>query len=76
MIEDLKNEIGIMKMISHPNVVELIEVLASKTKIYIVLELIEGGELWEQISSIFSNYIEYLNRNQSLNWWRKNEKIL
>jgi len=37
-------------MIDHPNIVKLIEVLASKTKIYLVLEYIEGGELWNKIS--------------------------
>lgn len=36
-------------MIDHPNIVRLIEVLASKTKIYLVLEWIKGGELFEII---------------------------
>ena len=34
-------------MIDHPNVVKLIEVLATKSKIYIVLELVSGGELYD-----------------------------
>jgi len=36
-------------MIEHPNVVRLVEVLASKSKIYLVLEYISGGELFEKI---------------------------
>lgn len=34
-------------MIDHPNVVKLIEVLATNSKIYIVLELVSGGELFD-----------------------------
>ena len=49
-------------MIDHPNIVKLIEVLASKTKIYLVLEYIEGGELWNKISNI-SNFLSVNNRN-------------
>ena len=45
----IKKEISIMKMVKHPNVVELVEVLASKTKIFIVLELVSGGELFDEI---------------------------
>ncbi len=36
-------------MIDHPNVVKLIEVLASNTKIYLVLELVNGGDLFDKI---------------------------
>ncbi len=36
-------------MIKHPNIVKLKEVLASKSKIYLVLELIKGGDLFEVI---------------------------
>ena len=45
----IKKEIQIMKSIQHPNVVRMIEVLASRTKIFIVLELVTGGELFEKI---------------------------
>ncbi len=43
-----------MKLIKHPNVVQMYEVLASKTKIFIVLELVRGGELFDQIGSLLS----------------------
>ncbi|KAL2575486.1 hypothetical protein GLYMA_16G020200v4 [Glycine max] len=50
MMEQLKKEISAMKMINHPNVVKIYEVMASKTKIYIVLELVNGGELFNKIA--------------------------
>ncbi|XP_010522895.1 PREDICTED: CBL-interacting serine/threonine-protein kinase 9 [Tarenaya hassleriana] len=50
MVEQIKREISTMKLIKHPNVVEIIEVMASKTKIYIVLEFVNGGELFDKIA--------------------------
>lgn len=50
MVEQIKREISTMKLIKHPNVLKLIEVMASKTKIYIVLELVNGGELFDKIA--------------------------
>ncbi|XP_027344448.1 CBL-interacting serine/threonine-protein kinase 3-like [Abrus precatorius] len=38
-----------MKLIKHPNVVQLYEVMGSKTKIYIILEYAIGGELFDKI---------------------------
>ncbi|KAL5559907.1 hypothetical protein UlMin_036118 [Ulmus minor] len=49
MVEQIKREISIMKLVRHPYVVRLYEVLASKTKIYIILEFITGGELFDKI---------------------------
>jgi len=49
MGEQIKKEISIMKVVKHHNVVGLKEVLASRTKIFIVLELITGGELFDKI---------------------------
>ncbi|PQQ21734.1 CBL-interacting serine/threonine-protein kinase 9 isoform X1 [Prunus yedoensis var. nudiflora] len=43
MVEHIKREISTMKLIKHPNVTQMFEVMASKTRIYIVLEFIEGG---------------------------------
>ncbi|XP_051134093.1 CBL-interacting serine/threonine-protein kinase 3-like isoform X1 [Andrographis paniculata] len=49
MAEQIKREISTMKLIKHPNVVRIYEVLASKTKIFIVLEFVTGGELFDKI---------------------------
>ncbi|KAJ6954723.1 CBL-interacting serine/threonine-protein kinase [Populus alba x Populus x berolinensis] len=49
MVDQIKREISIMKLVRHPHVVRLHEVLASRTKIYIILEFITGGELFDKI---------------------------
>ncbi|XP_044501166.1 CBL-interacting serine/threonine-protein kinase 9-like isoform X2 [Mangifera indica] len=51
MVEQIKREISTMKLIKHPNVIKIIEVMASKTKIFIVLELVHGGELFDKIAN-------------------------
>ncbi|KAJ1440059.1 Serine/threonine-protein kinase, active site [Sesbania bispinosa] len=50
MIGQIKREISTMKLIRHPNVIRMYEVMASKTKIYIVLEFVTGGELFDKIA--------------------------
>ncbi|CAI0469851.1 unnamed protein product [Linum tenue] len=50
MVEQLKREISTMKLIKHPNVVKIFEVMASRSKIYIVLEFVDGGELFDKIA--------------------------
>ncbi|XP_042388027.1 CBL-interacting serine/threonine-protein kinase 1-like isoform X1 [Zingiber officinale] len=49
--DQIKREIATLKLLRHPNVVRLFEVLASKTKIYMVLEYETGGELFDRIES-------------------------
>nr|KAJ0199944.1 hypothetical protein LSAT_V11C600328670 [Lactuca sativa] len=48
--EEIKREISIMKIVRHPNIVRLHEVLSSHTKIYIILEFVIGGELFDRIN--------------------------
>jgi 5'-AMP-activated protein kinase catalytic alpha subunit len=50
MIDQIKREISVMRIIKHPNVVQLYEVMASKTKIYFVIEYIKGGELFNKVA--------------------------
>ncbi|KAK4777925.1 hypothetical protein SAY87_018112 [Trapa incisa] len=50
MMDQIKREISVMKMVEHPNIVELHEVMASKSKIYFAMELVRGGELFSKIS--------------------------
>ncbi|XP_059462395.1 CBL-interacting protein kinase 2-like [Corylus avellana] len=50
MIEQIKREISVMRLVRHPNVVELYEVMASKTKIYFVMEYAKGGELFAKVA--------------------------
>lgn len=49
--DQIKREISTLKLLKHPNVVRLYEVLASKTKIFMVLEFVNGGELFDKIAS-------------------------
>lgn len=43
-------EVSVMRRLSHPNIVKLHEVMATKSKIYMVMEHAKGGELFTQIS--------------------------
>ena len=52
MAAQIKKEIAIMKSIDHPNVVAIKEVFATSSKIFLVIEYLEGGEL-----------LDYLNKN-------------
>jgi serine/threonine protein kinase len=47
----LQREIDIMKKLNHQNIIQLIEVFDEPEHIYLVLELITGGELFDQIVS-------------------------
>ncbi|KAK7294840.1 hypothetical protein RJT34_17737 [Clitoria ternatea] len=49
MISQIKREISVMRIVRHPHVVELYEVMASKTKIYFVMEYAKGGELFNKV---------------------------
>ncbi|XVF41182.1 hypothetical protein PTKIN_Ptkin01aG0259600 [Pterospermum kingtungense] len=50
MIDQTKREISVMGLVKHPNVLELYEVIASKSKIYFVMEYAKGGELFNKVS--------------------------
>ncbi|KAG8639105.1 hypothetical protein MANES_14G101501v8 [Manihot esculenta] len=45
MMEQIKREISVMRLVPHPNIIELKEVLAIKSKIFFVMEYVRGGEL-------------------------------
>ncbi|PPR98170.1 hypothetical protein GOBAR_AA22492 [Gossypium barbadense] len=49
MMEQIQREISVMNMVKHPNIVELHEVMASKSKIYFAMELVRGGELFSKV---------------------------
>ncbi|MBA0795869.1 hypothetical protein Gohar_006700 [Gossypium harknessii] len=46
----VQSEIRTMKLLHHPNVVRIHEVIGSKTKIYIIMEYISGGQLSDKLS--------------------------
>ena len=45
-LDELRNEIDILKSMDHPNIVKAHEVYDYKKQIYIVLELCDGGDLY------------------------------
>jgi len=49
MTMQVRREIAIMKALKHKNIVNMHEVLSSKTKLYIVMDLVSGGELFDKI---------------------------
>ncbi|KAF8095306.1 hypothetical protein N665_0337s0014 [Sinapis alba] len=50
LANNIKREISIMRRLSHPNIVNLHEVMATKTKIFFAMEFVKGGELFNKIS--------------------------
>ncbi|KAL8258842.1 hypothetical protein R6Q59_026795 [Mikania micrantha] len=50
LISNVKREIDIMRRLRHPNIVKLYEVMATKTKIYFVMEFVKGGELFAKVA--------------------------
>lgn len=50
LMEQIKREISIMRLVRHPNIVELEEVMATKGKIYFVMEYVKGGELFAKVA--------------------------
>ncbi|KAL6657367.1 hypothetical protein ACP70R_005147 [Stipagrostis hirtigluma subsp. patula] len=49
LMDQIKREISVMKLVRHPNIVQLYEVMATRTKIYFVLEHVKGGELFNKV---------------------------
>ncbi|XP_009602782.1 CBL-interacting protein kinase 2-like [Nicotiana tomentosiformis] len=50
MIDQIKREISVMRLVRHSNIVQLYEVMASKKKIYFVMEYVKGGELFNKVA--------------------------
>lgn len=50
LIDQIKREISVMRLVRHPNIVQLYEVMASKTKIYFVMQYVKGGELFSKVA--------------------------
>jgi len=48
-LEELHNEIDILKGMDHPNIVKAHEVYNHKKQIYIILELCDGGDLYTRL---------------------------
>ncbi|OIW20200.1 hypothetical protein TanjilG_06601 [Lupinus angustifolius] len=50
LVAHIKREISILRRVRHPNIVQLFEVMATKAKIYFVMEYVRGGELFNKVA--------------------------
>jgi len=50
MNQMIENELSILKSISHPNIINLISDLVTNTDVYLITELVSGGDLFEAIA--------------------------
>lgn len=50
LMNQTKREISVMGLIKHENIVQFYEVMATKTKIFFVMEYAKGGELFQKVS--------------------------
>ena len=49
MMEQFHTEIDALRALHHPNIIQLLDVYITDEKIFIVMELMEGGELFDYV---------------------------
>src|SRR6476646_560345 len=49
--KQLKREITVLRQLKHPNVVQLVEVLRNKKFVFLIMELVLGGDLFDLLAS-------------------------
>uniref|UniRef100_A0A673XUT1 Serine/threonine-protein kinase DCLK2 n=1 Tax=Salmo trutta TaxID=8032 RepID=A0A673XUT1_SALTR len=47
----IQNEVSILRRVKHPNIVLLIEEMDTYSELYLVMELVKGGDLFDSITS-------------------------
>uniref|UniRef100_A0A0E0HG01 non-specific serine/threonine protein kinase n=1 Tax=Oryza nivara TaxID=4536 RepID=A0A0E0HG01_ORYNI len=50
LVEQIKREISIMRLVRHPNILQLFEVMATNSKIYFALEYAKSGKLFHKMA--------------------------
>lgn len=48
-LSKLYREVRVMKLLHHPNIVKLFEVIETKHTIFLVMEMVSGGELYDYL---------------------------
>lgn len=48
-IERVTREIHILKLIRHPNIIQLYEIIETARQLYLIMEYANGGELFDYI---------------------------
>jgi serine/threonine protein kinase len=51
MLNKIRREIKVMKLLSHPNIIKLYGFIDTPSNLFIILEYAEGGDLYELISA-------------------------
>ncbi|KAL2791259.1 myosin light chain kinase family member 4 isoform 1 [Daubentonia madagascariensis] len=57
--EDVKNEISVMNQLDHANLIQLYDAFESKNDIVLVMEYVDGGELFDRIIDENCNLTEF-----------------
>ncbi|XP_078262127.1 serine/threonine-protein kinase DCLK2 isoform X5 [Rhinoraja longicauda] len=47
----IENEVAVLRKVKHPNIIMLIEEMDTPTELYLVMELVKGGDLFDAITS-------------------------
>lgn len=68
------NEVAIMKSLNHPNVLKLIDFFEESPNFYLVMELMEGGDLFDRVATKMQ-YKEVDARKLALSFLRAVEHI-
>ncbi|XP_078163054.1 CBL-interacting protein kinase 21 [Carex rostrata] len=66
LMDQVVREISSMKILHHPNIVQIYEVFATRTKIYLVMEYVSGGQLSDKLY-----YLEKLNEEEARKYFQQ-----
>ncbi|KAM9314401.1 serine/threonine-protein kinase DCLK2 isoform 2-T2 [Pholidichthys leucotaenia] len=58
----IENEVAVLRKVKHPNVIMLIEEVDTPSELYLVMELVKGGDLFDAITSL----AKYTERDASV----------
>ncbi|KAK7325296.1 hypothetical protein VNO77_29456 [Canavalia gladiata] len=50
LVKQIKREVSVLRLVRHPHIVELKEVMANKAKVFLVVEYVKGGELFAKVA--------------------------
>jgi serine/threonine protein kinase len=90
LVEQLRNEANMLRDLSHPNIVQFVDVTEDERSMYIIMECLRGGELFDIIAqtgsiseadaalviSCISAALKYLHKKQIMHRDIKPENLL
>lgn len=47
----IENEVSVLRRVKHPNIIMLVEEVDTSSELYLVMELVKGGDLFDAITS-------------------------